>query len=218
MRISVSIVALLAVVIMTGCGNSEKKGVEGIERFIIAKSGLRMRNRPDLSGKKLMVIPYGMSVKLLEETGEAVTISGVTGRWSRVVFRKTTGWVFGGFLGSSVTDRAGKRLPAGILGTYVLIKEVQSGNMPSRVHLENSIITRTVGGDMDSNIYCIVEDVESSGKIHTVKCAPRKPTDEEYKVFQIDRAAKDLKRILVTERGKGRISFGKEIYRKQKKM
>jgi hypothetical protein len=35
---------------------------------------------------------------LLEETGDIITIAGARGRWSKVDWEGTVGWVFGGFL------------------------------------------------------------------------------------------------------------------------
>ncbi len=71
-------------------------------RKIISKGGLRMRDAPDISGTKIGVIPRGEIVELLEESGETITISGATGKWSRVKWKNKTGWVFGGFLSTDV--------------------------------------------------------------------------------------------------------------------
>ncbi len=70
-------------------------------RYVASKSGLRMRDAPDISANKIDVIPNREKVELLEETGEAVTISGATGKWSKVKWKDKTGWVFGGFLTKS---------------------------------------------------------------------------------------------------------------------
>jgi hypothetical protein len=71
-------------------------------RKVISEGGLRMRDAPDISGSKIAVIPRGNIVELLEESGEMITISGVTGKWSRVKWKNRTGWVFGGFLSQDV--------------------------------------------------------------------------------------------------------------------
>lgn len=67
-------------------------------RWITAGPGLRMRNSPSLQGKKLLVIPYGSMVELLEERGALLTIAGESGYWTKVRWRDIEGWVFGGFL------------------------------------------------------------------------------------------------------------------------
>jgi SH3-like domain-containing protein len=71
-------------------------------RKVISEGGLRMRDAPDISGTKIGVIPNGQIVELLEESGEMVTISGATGKWSKVKWNNITGWVFGGFLSTDV--------------------------------------------------------------------------------------------------------------------
>jgi hypothetical protein len=67
-------------------------------RYAAAKGGLVMRETPDTSGKKIGLIPMDEEVTLLEEKGEAVTIAGKKGKWSKVTWKDKTGWVFGGFL------------------------------------------------------------------------------------------------------------------------
>ncbi len=70
-------------------------------RWVTAESGLRMRENPDLNAGTIVTIPYNEEVILLEEKGDAIVISGATGKWSRVKWKDKTGWVFGGFLGKS---------------------------------------------------------------------------------------------------------------------
>jgi uncharacterized protein YgiM (DUF1202 family) len=67
-------------------------------RWVTADVGLNMRAAPDLKAEKIGLIPYGEKVKLIEETGDRITISGATGKWSKVQWKGKTGWVFGGFL------------------------------------------------------------------------------------------------------------------------
>ncbi|MEM7183366.1 MAG: SH3 domain-containing protein [Spirochaetota bacterium] len=74
--------------------------------WVTAKGGLRVRESAGLRGKKVGLLEEGDKVKFLEEQGESKTISGTTGKWTKVEYReykkygstKTTGWVFGGFL------------------------------------------------------------------------------------------------------------------------
>ncbi len=67
-------------------------------RWVIADSGLRMRDAPDERGNKIDTIPYNSEVVLLEEIGDVVKISDVIGKWSKVEWNAKKGWVFGGFL------------------------------------------------------------------------------------------------------------------------
>jgi hypothetical protein len=67
-------------------------------RWINAQTGLRMRESPDLNAKVIVTIPYGNEVKLSEEQGEEIEISGTAGKWSKIKWMEKEGWVFGGFL------------------------------------------------------------------------------------------------------------------------
>jgi uncharacterized protein YgiM (DUF1202 family) len=63
-----------------------------------ANGGLRMRDSANLDGNIISTIPNGTTVSVLTETGETVTISNRTGRWTQVSWNGKSGWVFGGFL------------------------------------------------------------------------------------------------------------------------
>jgi|GEM_PF-4292998 len=66
--------------------------------WVTAEPGLRMREAPNEKAKKIVTIPYGEEVIFIEETGDEITVSGATGRWTRIEWNGKTGWVFGGFL------------------------------------------------------------------------------------------------------------------------
>jgi SH3-like domain-containing protein len=67
-------------------------------RWVTTEAGLQMREKPDINAKKIDTIPYTDQVKILEEKGVNITISGATGKWCKVEWKDKTGWVFGGFL------------------------------------------------------------------------------------------------------------------------
>jgi len=67
-------------------------------RWVTADTGLNMRDAPKLNAKKIGLIPCGEQVLLIEETGRLITISGATGRWSKIKWKGRIGWVFGAFL------------------------------------------------------------------------------------------------------------------------
>lgn len=54
-----------------------------------------MRETPDERGKKIVTIPYGERVTLIEETGKDITISSATGKWTKVEWNGKESWVFG---------------------------------------------------------------------------------------------------------------------------
>jgi hypothetical protein len=67
-------------------------------RYVGAKSGLMMREKPDVKGKTITLIPEGEELVLIEEKSEKINIAGKKGKWSKIKWKDKTGWVFGGFL------------------------------------------------------------------------------------------------------------------------
>ncbi|MEM7181535.1 MAG: SH3 domain-containing protein [Spirochaetota bacterium] len=73
-------------------------------KYVSTKSGLILRHKPNTRSKKLALLPYANKVEVLQEKGKEITISGATGKWTQVRFRKQKGWAFGGFLVNVVLD------------------------------------------------------------------------------------------------------------------
>ena len=69
-------------------------------RWVSAKAGLAVRNKPGASGEKIGAIPFGAEVLLLTEEENYVELAGRKGRWSKISWFGPDGWVFGGFLSS----------------------------------------------------------------------------------------------------------------------
>lgn len=66
--------------------------------YVVALKGLRVRDAPGLYGKPIDLMPYGTDVYCIEESGEEITISGATGRWTKIAYQGGEGWTFGGYL------------------------------------------------------------------------------------------------------------------------
>jgi len=75
-------------------GGTKKKGI------VKATGGLVLRMNPSTSAAKLMVIPDGSTISIIEETKNTDTIGGRQGVWLKVIFNNQTGFVFGGFVES----------------------------------------------------------------------------------------------------------------------
>ncbi|MEQ9229850.1 MAG: SH3 domain-containing protein [Cyclobacteriaceae bacterium] len=71
---------------------------EAKTKYVSAKSGLRMRDRPELSGEKLSTIPYNASVSAVENIEGMVFLADTYGEWTKVIYNGEVGWVFGGYL------------------------------------------------------------------------------------------------------------------------
>jgi len=85
--------------------------------WVRADGGLRMREAPDLNAELIITIPNGDEVMILEEKGVSITISGATGKWTRVKWKDKEGWVFGGFL-SRTNPESVKIATKDILGEW----------------------------------------------------------------------------------------------------
>ncbi len=93
--------------------------VAGERWFVTAISGLRVRAERSLTANTLALAPAGASVRVEEQSPDAIEIDGLRGHWVRVTFDgpggPITGWVFSGYLsrtaptgGERVASRDGK--------------------------------------------------------------------------------------------------------------
>lgn len=72
-----------------------------------AKPSLVVRKKPDVSAGKLGNIPYGGKIKVLKVVSQRESIGGRTGRWVKVSWKNTTGYVFDAYLEPADTMRTG---------------------------------------------------------------------------------------------------------------
>jgi len=94
----ISFVLLFALMMFGFIHTSAADDNSSSERIVTPNAGLRLRATPDTNGKIIITIPFKEIVTLLEEKGDPITISGKTGKWSKVKWHDKTGWAFGGFL------------------------------------------------------------------------------------------------------------------------
>lgn len=91
------ILAILTVLSLfnTGYANPDNSG--GASRFVLALSGLRLRDVPN--GNIITTIPYGEVVVVEDDPHKvAITVEGLEGFWAKVKWKGQSGWVFNGFL------------------------------------------------------------------------------------------------------------------------
>lgn len=99
---------------------------------ISAKSGLRLRDRPALTGKKIALIPYNSEVLVLEEKNNKVVLNGRKGQWTRIQWGKKTGWVFGGFLSRPQSGETNGI--ANSARTFSRITKIQASPLPYTIN------------------------------------------------------------------------------------
>ncbi len=97
--------------------------------WVSNKDGLRMRGKPSTDGEIITVIPSKDEVKILEEVGETLMISGASGKWTKIIHDGKEGWVFGGFLSREYLFRTIHEIPviSEISGKWVLLQEGEWG-------------------------------------------------------------------------------------------
>jgi hypothetical protein len=69
------------------------------KKTVTTKAGLNVRDKADASGKKIGMVPFGETVEITETSPGEVTISGKTGHWVKIKWKKINGWAFDAFLG-----------------------------------------------------------------------------------------------------------------------
>jgi len=117
----INFVIIISLIIPIALGNCKKKSAtdnkdktaqserksysktdsKSADSYVTAKGGLRMRDAASTKGKKAGLIPHGTKVEILETSGDDMTISSATGKWTKVKWGEKVGWVFGGFLGAT---------------------------------------------------------------------------------------------------------------------
>ncbi len=65
---------------------------------VVAVDGLRLRDRPDQTGRILLSLTEGSRVEVLARTPDAMEIDGQTDYWYQVNHNGLRGWTFGAFL------------------------------------------------------------------------------------------------------------------------
>ncbi|MDR0474447.1 MAG: SH3 domain-containing protein [Treponema sp.] len=96
----------------TGEGNNGTASLAGIEnkseaievfdvKYVSSKDGLRVRDKPGITGNILGVLPYKGKVLIAQKTIDTSTIDGITDCWYLTEINGMEGWVFGGYLQES---------------------------------------------------------------------------------------------------------------------
>lgn len=103
MKIRWMTLSMLAVLMLAGCAKdggapAQAVLVAGGRAEVTAASGLRMRAKPDQKAPIVDVLSAGAGMTVLDPAGPEAVIEGKTGRWVRVRYGASEGWVFGGMI------------------------------------------------------------------------------------------------------------------------
>lgn len=86
---------------------------------VVIKNGVVLRDKPKVTGKKLLTIPEDTIGEILEETKEREVIETRIGNWLKVEYNGKLGWIFSGF--TIIKEDKEDFLPLTLIG-YFLIK------------------------------------------------------------------------------------------------
>jgi hypothetical protein len=82
--------------------------------YVNSKEGLRVRDKPGLTGNRIFLLSHKEPVTLIEKSETPVEIDNIIGFWCLITNNEITGWVFGGFLCNSLDEIVKNELQ----GTY----------------------------------------------------------------------------------------------------
>jgi hypothetical protein len=203
---AVFILSLFAALLIAGTAGAEPQ----YPRIVHSDGGLRLRSSPELKGTVLGVIPDGTEVQLLEEKSQVLTISGATGKWTRVwAPDQGEGWVFGGFLFDS------RSFLKAIAGSYDYTGDVEPGDAPTWLTITQSVIFSGYGGNVEANWYCSVSKVTTGDASYTIEGnVGIRPTTDEIRWLAKDAVSKGDLTIVKT--AADTITIGNETYKRRR--
>lgn len=136
----------------SGGGSAIRESGSSFDYIVSARDGLRMRISPDVGSERVLTIPDRSAVEVLEESGDVVSISGTSGKWLRVRWNNTTGWVFGGFVdkiekrkvesGNAAAGRVRTFTSFDDLGSYM--RSLETSVNPSHEYTSEVILIKDV--------------------------------------------------------------------------
>ncbi|TGL31649.1 SH3 domain-containing protein [Leptospira koniambonensis] len=86
------VIIILTIALFAGCKRFfEERG------YVVANSGLSLRQSPKIDSNKLSVIPRDEFFIIVDKEGPEETIEGTTERWWKVNYKGEIGWLFSGF-------------------------------------------------------------------------------------------------------------------------
>ena len=133
-----SIALIASALFVFSCGDGNKPAESLGSAFINANGGLRMRDKPDLAATRILTIPNGAEVELLEKASEGIVIDGRFGFWTKVKFENQSGWVFGAYL----SDSPPKQESLDLVGKVAFIGMVSSDTNPANSSFRIEFVDR----------------------------------------------------------------------------
>ena len=92
-------------------------------QYVLAPSGLNMRQSSDPSSAKMQTVPYGAKVQILAQAGtKSMNIDNISGGMAKVKYDGQTGYMFDGYL-------ARYPAPKGFMGTEKYVDKLREAEL-----------------------------------------------------------------------------------------
>jgi len=88
---------LPVVLVLVASAVTVESAADDARRYVLAPTGLHLRERPDPGARTLGTMAYGTAVTLLDEArDDGMRVEGLTGGMARIEVNGVTGYVFDG--------------------------------------------------------------------------------------------------------------------------
>lgn len=164
------------------------------KKTVTTKAGLNVRDKADTSGKKIGMVPFGETVEITETSPDEVTISGKTGHWVKIKWKKTSGWAFDAFLGEADSP---------LLEHFEAIAiEITSGDIQCDVSKKaGDDNMHGSGGSEETEVYVTDKPARVSGNSVVFEYCEAVNKEGDGRLIKTYECAIDGKKILSTKEG-----------------
>lgn len=171
-------------------------------QYVIAKSGLWMRETPETTGKQVVLVPYNSKIKFIEQKNDFVKIGNISGKWKRIEYSGKTGWIFGGFI--SWKD-ANQTIPADLFGYWVK-ENTKQNSLEYFFDINLMSITMIYGRDATSNESWFIDSWQMENDAYVMEFTNNSNEKKRCKIV----FDKKLKNLSIIEEGTSNITLIKK--------
>ena len=169
---------ILVILVITGCKKADPqqdKQFNQTQKWVSAKSGLRIRSEANTNSNTIALIPDGQQVEVItgDKKKDEIILAGVAGSWVKVKWNNQTGWGFDGFLMDNKKDAEQykyKYIPDKIIGIYEAESKPDSTCPPLSLRIDKKIINY---GSCMIDSQCYVNGVTNNGSTYIFSCAEK---------------------------------------------
>ncbi len=179
---------ILVILVITGCKQADPqqdKQLNQIQKWVSAKSGLRLRSEANTSSNTIVLIPDGQQVEVItgNKKNDEIILAGVVGSWVNVKWKNQTGWGFDGFLMDNKNDAQQYKyryIPDKLIGIYEAELKPDSTCPPLSIRIGKKNINY---GSCMIDSQCYVNGVSNNGSTYIFSCAETLTEEEKKEMY-----------------------------------